>query len=695
MLNKLKDDIQESEESTERKRSNSQRKYQKAPDIITQVKPNSFVQPLNPHQSAFTPTNRSNKLNSQKLLLPPKPHNLKKKTLILDLDETLVHSSFTPFEKNDIVLNVDFEGVMYNIYVLVRPEAELFIKTVAKFFELVIFTASISKYASPLLDILDKDKNIKYRLYREQCTFINGIYIKDLKKCNRSLKDLIIVDNSPIAYTFDSDNGLPIKTWIEDPDDRELMKLVPILEFLSKTKDVRKFIEQFVYNNKILFEEANEIIKMKELMDLKNNNDMNDNNKKYITGLDDKFVHNIKSINKKNINFEDDSSLIKEEKNIDKEKEDEKDIKNNNNKMEEINILNINNNINEKNNFINPEIQINERNEDLKLNNFNEKGFNTTKNSIKFSNNLNFNENNINIKENNTNINNTNIEINISNNKINIGNNKHNNLKQNKKNIFRFKATDQQPPNKIGLNNIIYSNKFDPSLPLTLLLSNISKGLFTPKSSSQEKTKKEKFKNNNTNNTKKKMEKNNLNNIKPFLLKDINNENCTTNNKKIKYINLIEKYKGKNKPPNNLMKTASGGFNNKTKKMKGHYSMKNIIHKPHNLRVSSSISSYHGYVPGNSNIPNNAVKEKTGTSYYKVTKSKSTDNFLVFNTNKNYPKTPKEAYRQKMVINNKKIINFMDNFNMTKTLNNKNNNYSKNNFGGIFQNKKNNKKKKK
>ena len=677
MLNKLKDDIQESEESTERKRSNSQRKYQKAPDIITQVKPNSFVQPLNPHQSAFTPTNRSNKLNSQKLLLPPKPHNLKKKTLILDLDETLVHSSFTPFEKNDIVLNVDFEGVMYNIYVLVRPEAELFIKTVAKFFELVIFTASISKYASPLLDILDKDKNIKYRLYREQCTFINGIYIKDLKKCNRSLKDLIIVDNSPIAYTFDSDNGLPIKTWIEDPDDRELMKLVPILEFLSKTKDVRKFIEQFVYNNKILFEEANEIIKMKELMDLKNNNDMNDNNKKYITGLDDKFVHNIKSINKN------------------KEKEDEKDIKNNNNKMEEINILNINNNINEKNNFINPEIQINERNEDLKLNNFNEKGFNTTKNCIKFSNNLNFNENNINIKENNTNINNTNIEINISNNKINIGNNKHNNLKQNKKNIFRFKATDQQPPNKIGLNNIIYSNKFDPSLPLTLLLSNISKGLFTPKSSSQEKTKKEKFKNNNTNNTKKKMEKNNLNNIKPFLLKDINNENCTTNNKKIKYINLIEKYKGKNKPPNNLMKTASGGFNNKTKKMKGHYSMKNIIHKPHNLRVSSSISSYHGYVPGNSNIPNNAVKEKTGTSYYKVTKSKSTDNFFVFNTNKNYPKTPKEAYRQKMVINNKKIINFMDNFNMTKTLNNKNNNYSKNNFGGIFQNKKNNKKKKK
>ena len=74
MLNKLKDDNQESDESTERKRSNSQRKYQKAPDIITQVKPNSFVQPINPHQSAFTPSNRSNKLISEKLLLPPKSH---------------------------------------------------------------------------------------------------------------------------------------------------------------------------------------------------------------------------------------------------------------------------------------------------------------------------------------------------------------------------------------------------------------------------------------------------------------------------------------------------------------------------------------------------------------------------------------------------------------------------------------------
>ena len=661
MLNKLNSGNQDSEESSERKRSNSQRKYQKAPDIITQVKPNSFIQPPNPHQSAFTPTNRSNKLNSQKLLLPPKPHNSTKKTLILDLDETLVHSSFTPFEKNDIVLNVDFEGVMYNIYVLVRPDAELFIKTVAKFYEVVIFTASISKYASPLLDILDKEKNIKYRLYRDQCTFINGIYIKDLKKCNRSLKDLIIVDNSPIAYTFDSDNGLPIKTWLEDPEDKELMKLVPILEFLSKTKDVRKFIDQFVYNNKILYEEATEIIKIKELMDMTNKNNNNND-------IDEKFTHNLKILNKDEFNFEDNSS-IKEEKEAEKEM-----------KKKEIN-LNIDKAL-EKENFINDEIPIKERNEDINLNTFNGKGFNTTKNCIKFSNDLNFHENNINIKENNTNINNTNINININNNKINIG--KQNNLKQNKKNIFRFKATDQQPLNRKGPNNKIYNIQFDPSLPLTLLLSNISKGLFTPKACSQDKKGKEKSKNK----LKKKMEKTNMNNIKPFLLKDMAGEKTATN-KKIKYVNLLEKFKGNNKNINPLMKTATNGFiNNINKKIRGNYSMKNIINKPSNIRVSSSINSYQGYAPGNNNKP----KEKIGTSYCKVTKSKSTDNFFIYNTSKNYPKTPKEPCRQKFVKNSKKIINFMDSFNSTKTAtnnNNKNINYSKNSYGSLFKMKKN------
>lgn len=81
-----------------------------------------------------------------------------RKTLLLDVDETLVHSSFTPTDKADIVLPIDIEGRTCNIFVLVRPSCVQFIKEVAKYFEVVIFTASLSKYAIPLMNILDEDK---------------------------------------------------------------------------------------------------------------------------------------------------------------------------------------------------------------------------------------------------------------------------------------------------------------------------------------------------------------------------------------------------------------------------------------------------------------------------------------------------------------------------------------------------------
>jgi RNA polymerase II subunit A small phosphatase-like protein len=93
--------------------------------------------------------------------------------LILDLDETLVHSSFKPTLKPDIVLPLEIEGNICNVYVLIRPGTELFLQRLAKCYELVIYTASLSKYADPLIDILDSQptKVIDYRLFREHCTF--------------------------------------------------------------------------------------------------------------------------------------------------------------------------------------------------------------------------------------------------------------------------------------------------------------------------------------------------------------------------------------------------------------------------------------------------------------------------------------------------------------------------------------------
>ena len=113
-----------------------------------------------------------------------------------------MHSSFKPPKHADIVLPVDIEGRVCNVYVLVRPGCKQFLSEMAKCYEVVIFTASLSKYADPLMDILDKEGVAPQRLFREHCTYKNGIFVKDMARIGRRMQDIIIIDNSPQSYSF-------------------------------------------------------------------------------------------------------------------------------------------------------------------------------------------------------------------------------------------------------------------------------------------------------------------------------------------------------------------------------------------------------------------------------------------------------------------------------------------------------------
>ena len=192
-------------------------------------------------------------------LLPPKTSD--KKTLVLDLDETLVHSGFIPFETpSDVIIQIELENEIHDIHVLVRPYVKEFLESMSKRYELVIFTASLSKYANPLLNIIDKKGHCPFRLFREHCTLINTAFVKDLKKLGRDMKDIIIVDNSPVAYALNQYNGFPITSWFDDKNDFELLKIIPILEFLSYVPDVREFIKKIVSGNKVQFDIVSKVI---------------------------------------------------------------------------------------------------------------------------------------------------------------------------------------------------------------------------------------------------------------------------------------------------------------------------------------------------------------------------------------------------------------------------------------------------
>ena len=238
-----------------------------------------------------------------------------KKLLILDLDETLVHTSLTPFKnrKSDLILNIKVNEKNYTLHVLKRPFLEEFLFSVSEIFDIFIFTASISQYANPLLDEIDKKNLIKKRLFRQHCNYCNGVYIKDLKIFqNENIENMIIIDNNPLSYLLNQDNGLPIKSWYEDPNDIELKKLIPILKILGNTTDVRTLIKKFVdqKNNKIDFDYFNDrrrnnscqIIKRKNSFNkLDSNNSKNNNNNKINPINSNEF--NLKTSFEKNINI--------------------------------------------------------------------------------------------------------------------------------------------------------------------------------------------------------------------------------------------------------------------------------------------------------------------------------------------------------------------------------------------------------
>ncbi|KAJ1731258.1 hypothetical protein LPJ61_002618 [Coemansia biformis] len=172
-------------------------------------------------------------------LLPPLPAQLKgRKCLVLDLDETLVHSSFREVDQPDYVVPVILEGQEHSVYVVKRPGVDEFINIVGQYYEVVVFTASLSMYADPVLDLLDKSRAVHHRLFRESCNLYNGNYVKDLSRLGRDVTQSIIIDNSPASYAFHPNNAIGISTWLNDPMDTELRDLIPFLIDLTRVDDV-------------------------------------------------------------------------------------------------------------------------------------------------------------------------------------------------------------------------------------------------------------------------------------------------------------------------------------------------------------------------------------------------------------------------------------------------------------------------
>lgn len=231
-------------------------------------------------------------LRYPRALAPPRPllslfgkKSLKeKKTLVLDLDETLIHSlsrstGFSQGHMVEVKLQNSSFATLYNV--LKRPYCDEFLEKVSQWYNLVIFTASVQAYADPMIDWLEKDR--KYfcqRFYRQHCTLHTSAktspsstpsssssssattnpnnllgsltpassqpdsygYIKDLTRVEPDLSKVLLIDNSPVSYLNQATNAIGIEGWINDPSDNCLLTLIPLLSALRFSTDVRSIL---------------------------------------------------------------------------------------------------------------------------------------------------------------------------------------------------------------------------------------------------------------------------------------------------------------------------------------------------------------------------------------------------------------------------------------------------------------------
>jgi len=194
-------------------------------------------------------------------LSPLSKHRLslvKRKILVLDLDETLIHSyhdgmvrqMVQPGTPPNFVLKVVIDRHPVRFFVHKRPHVDYFLEVISKWYDLVVFTASMEIYGTAVADKLDNGRGIlKWRFYRQHCTQEYGSYTKNLSAVSQDLSSIFILDNSPSAYKLFPDNAIPIKSWFHDPKDTALLNLLPVLDALRFTSDVRTILSRNLHRH--------------------------------------------------------------------------------------------------------------------------------------------------------------------------------------------------------------------------------------------------------------------------------------------------------------------------------------------------------------------------------------------------------------------------------------------------------------
>lgn len=171
-----------------------------------------------------------------------------RKLLVLDLDETLMYAA-----EEALGRPADFQVERFHVYK--RPHVQEFLSSSAELFDLAVWTTSTEDYAEAIIQkLFPGHVSLAFVWARQRCTIASNpdtrerFWIKDLKKLKKHgylLERVIVVDDSPEKLQRNYGNLVMVKPYQGDPDDAELLLLLPFLRRLATLEDVRKIEKRF------------------------------------------------------------------------------------------------------------------------------------------------------------------------------------------------------------------------------------------------------------------------------------------------------------------------------------------------------------------------------------------------------------------------------------------------------------------
>ncbi|NXH65113.1 CTSL2 protein, partial [Rhabdornis inornatus] len=98
-----------------------------------------------------------------------------------------------------------------------------------------IYTTAKKDYAKKLLEVLDpKKKLIRHCLSQSDCVCSQGCYWKDLTRLGRDLTKTVALDHTMQGFPAQAANWISVPPWSGDPEDEELLRLIPVLGQLGR-----------------------------------------------------------------------------------------------------------------------------------------------------------------------------------------------------------------------------------------------------------------------------------------------------------------------------------------------------------------------------------------------------------------------------------------------------------------------------